>query len=418
MNFFLFRSGNQTGPYPMASLPAMHQAGQVLPTDYIWVEGTPSWVPISNYLSSNPARPAAAAPPPLPAAPAVLAPASPVGPPPLSAAQPTLDGPTNNLIQEVEAGGRFVIFTYCVSVLIMTFKRSSNVVFLRKHEDGAGDAIRYSLISGVAGWWGIPWGPIWTIAALISNARGGRDVTREVLTQQLGPQAAASILARRQKPAPAGMLMKLFRAGLIGIPVLLVALISGLAAIPSGTGSRSSNTPGKAAFTEANRLITRNEGSIAFGNTPEGIAIASDFSRSMKSLQALGFKGGRENGYSASKHEFLTYCDLRPTQCIILVHVPELRRYTAEAKDTLCNLCWMRVQAALRNQKAGTNGMKVVIGVRGIAIYDRVMTGTYVAEATEGNDGLASSARYSEELLYSYFDDAQKGAAAPSQPAQ
>jgi hypothetical protein len=307
------------------------------------------------------------------------------------------------MIEEVESGGRFVIFTYCISVLILTFKRSSNITFLRKHEDGAGDAIRYSLLSGVAGWWGIPWGPIWTVAALISNARGGRDVTREVLTQQMGPQAAAAILARRQKPAPAGMLMKLFRASLIAVPVLLVVLVN-ILAMSSREGRV--NTPGKAAFDKANQTITRYEGSTAFGNSAEGIASASDFSRSMKSLQAIGFRGGREDGYSASKHEFLTYCDLRPSQCIILVHVPELRRYSAAAKDTLCDLCWMRGQAALRNQKVGTNGMKLVIGVRGIVLYDRIMTGTYVADATEGTPGLASTSRNSTELLYSYFDDA------------
>jgi hypothetical protein len=307
------------------------------------------------------------------------------------------------MIQEVEAGGRFVIFTYCISVLILTFKRSSNITFLRRHEDGAGDAIRYSLLSGVAGWWGIPWGPIWTIAALISNARGGRDVSREVLTQQLGPQATAAILARRQKPAPAGMLMKLFRVSLIAIPALLV-MLPFFFAISSGEGRVK--TPGRAAFDKANQSITRHEGSTAFGNSAEGIAIASDFSRSMKSLQALAFQGGRPEGYSASKHEFLTYCDLRPSQCIILVHVPELRRYSSDAKDTLCNLCWMRGQAALRNQKAGTNGMKLVVGVRGIVLYDRVMIGKYEPDATEGTPGLASTSRNSQELLYSYFDDA------------
>jgi hypothetical protein len=33
----------------------------------------------------------------------------------------------------------------------------------------------------VAGWWGIPRGPIWTIAALATNVRGGRNVTGEVM---------------------------------------------------------------------------------------------------------------------------------------------------------------------------------------------------------------------------------------------
>jgi ATP-dependent phosphoenolpyruvate carboxykinase len=31
------------------------------------------------------------------------------------------------------------------------------------------------------GWWGIPWGPIYTIAAVVTNIRGGKDVTAEIL---------------------------------------------------------------------------------------------------------------------------------------------------------------------------------------------------------------------------------------------
>jgi hypothetical protein len=30
-------------------------------------------------------------------------------------------------------------------------------------------------------WWGIPWGPIYTIQALATNLRGGKNVTHEVI---------------------------------------------------------------------------------------------------------------------------------------------------------------------------------------------------------------------------------------------
>jgi hypothetical protein len=33
------------------------------------------------------------------------------------------------------------------------------------------------------GWWGFPWGPIWSFAALARNAQGGHDVTAEVMAQ-------------------------------------------------------------------------------------------------------------------------------------------------------------------------------------------------------------------------------------------
>ena len=39
----------------------------------------------------------------------------------------------------------------------------------------------FSLLSLFLGWWGFPFGPIFTIWALVVNFGGGRDVTHEVL---------------------------------------------------------------------------------------------------------------------------------------------------------------------------------------------------------------------------------------------
>jgi hypothetical protein len=52
----------------------------------------------------------------------------------------------------------------------------------------------FSLISLVAGWWGIPWGPIWTLTTLATNLSGGKDVTREILAAA-GLATPAKILA-------------------------------------------------------------------------------------------------------------------------------------------------------------------------------------------------------------------------------
>ncbi len=82
---------------------------------------------------------------------------------------------------EVERGGRFVIFQYCVSVLVMSFKRPSSIYFIKAEESALGKGLGFSLISLLFGWWGFPWGPIWTIGSLVTNLRGGRDITREVL---------------------------------------------------------------------------------------------------------------------------------------------------------------------------------------------------------------------------------------------
>jgi len=44
----------------------------------------------------------------------------------------------------------------------------------------------------VLGWWGIPWGPIWTISTIVTNLRGGRDVTNEVVRSMATPVAGVT----------------------------------------------------------------------------------------------------------------------------------------------------------------------------------------------------------------------------------
>src|ERR1043165_6752385 len=93
---------------------------------------------------------------------------------------------------------------YWFEIFILTFKRPSEIMFLRAKEDGAGHAIKYSLISLLVGCWGIPWGPIWTIASVITNASGGKDVTHAVLADKYGEATANSVLSQRgAKKAPA-----------------------------------------------------------------------------------------------------------------------------------------------------------------------------------------------------------------------
>jgi hypothetical protein len=82
---------------------------------------------------------------------------------------------------ELQTGGRFVVFEYCISILIMTLKRPSSVYFLRSGESGFNRSIPWSLCSLLLGWWGIPWGPIWTVSSVVRNCRGGRDVTGAVV---------------------------------------------------------------------------------------------------------------------------------------------------------------------------------------------------------------------------------------------
>lgn len=87
------------------------------------------------------------------------------------------------LKQEVERGGRFVYFPFTVSIVVMTFKRGSSIVFIPAGEGTFRHRAGYSAINLVMGWWGLPWGPIYTLGSMFTNMGGGKDVTAEVVSQ-------------------------------------------------------------------------------------------------------------------------------------------------------------------------------------------------------------------------------------------
>jgi hypothetical protein len=88
---------------------------------------------------------------------------------------------TDDINKELSNGAKFVVFQYCFSVILMTFKRGSDIYFIKAGESTVKHSIGFTLITLVFGWWGILWGPIYSISALHSNLTGGKDITQDVL---------------------------------------------------------------------------------------------------------------------------------------------------------------------------------------------------------------------------------------------
>lgn len=91
-----------------------------------------------------------------------------------------------DLQQEAAAGARFVFFRYTISLLVVTLKRTSDVYMVRVGRKTSAIGWRYSLISILTGWWGIPFGPSLTLNSLRTNWKGGVDVTDEVMSTVAG----------------------------------------------------------------------------------------------------------------------------------------------------------------------------------------------------------------------------------------
>jgi hypothetical protein len=111
------------------------------------------------------------------------------------------------LAAQVQNGAKIVVFQYCVSVIVLRFKRSSDPFLIRPGESAFAKSLPYTLISLTFGWWGIPWGFIYTPWALIVNLGGGKDVTRE-FAGQLGsatPLAAPQLQQAQWQPPQQAM---------------------------------------------------------------------------------------------------------------------------------------------------------------------------------------------------------------------
>lgn len=84
--------------------------------------------------------------------------------------------------QEIQRGGRFVVFPYTISIIVITLSRYSEVKFIRAGQGTFGAAMPYMLLSLCFGWWGFPFGLIYTPISVFQCMSGGKDVTRAVLT--------------------------------------------------------------------------------------------------------------------------------------------------------------------------------------------------------------------------------------------
>ena len=88
----------------------------------------------------------------------------------------------------IDRGARVIVFSYCVSALIITFRRSATVL-VHPGQSVVSAGLPYTALSLVAGWWGFPFGLIFTPIAILTNLGGGKDVTAQVRAT-VGPQIA------------------------------------------------------------------------------------------------------------------------------------------------------------------------------------------------------------------------------------
>jgi hypothetical protein len=88
---------------------------------------------------------------------------------------------TAGIQQEVDNGGKFVQYSYCISLLVVSYRLPSAIYFVRNSDNAFYKSLPFTLVSVLFGWWGIPWGVIHTLQCLYDNLGGGKNVTNDVM---------------------------------------------------------------------------------------------------------------------------------------------------------------------------------------------------------------------------------------------
>ena len=128
-----------------------------------------------------------------------------------------------DLEEELARGGRFVLFEFCISFLIVTLRRPTDVYFLRAGDHGLIRGLPYTLVSVLFGWWGLPWGIIYTPLTVLTNLSGGHDVTAQVCEYlHRSPAEIARELLRSEDAIMRSLLLALLALGSWLTPVTAV----------------------------------------------------------------------------------------------------------------------------------------------------------------------------------------------------
>ncbi len=346
----------------------MVQQGQLASSDFGAPAGADDWSPLSQLLGLPEVT---SAPPPIPARPS---------PSPLD--QPfRVDGrvipgtagkSVRQIVNEVAAGGRFVVFQYAFSLIVITFRRSSPMVYLAPGQSGVGSAFGWSLIPLFFGWWGIPWGPIYSIGALWRNSAGGVDVTEPILASLVGPMEANLKVRTRPKHKTGALwaLRALFLSPLILFPLFLMI---GAAAGAKLERERA-KLPGYADYKRAEDYVGSWSGADGKGNTAKATDAAETFTNVLKAYRTMAVSESKSKKAPGSKDHFITWCEVQENRCLFIVHVPELRRFEDDAKATLAEGAWLAAQVSAKKLDLPA-GAELAVAIRGDVLYDRLISG-------------------------------------------
>ena len=135
-----------------------------------------------------------------------------------------------------------------------------------------------------------------------------------------------------------------------------------------------SNADAKARFQEAERSIMALQGdSPGRGNSPEAIRIAQSFAEMILEVRDSAFTKGKKPLFQLTSGQFITYVELHEDRALFLVHVPEYRKFSKEAKQQLAELAWIFAQITVAD--ALPEDADLAVALKGTLMYGDIMKG-------------------------------------------
>ena len=270
------------------------------------------------------------------------------------------------LMEEIGRGGRFVTFLYAISVVVMTFRRSTNVRFYRAGETTGASAWGPTLLTLIVGWWGFPWGPIFSIQSIFRNAIGGKDVTEALLTPVVGAERAKAALKLRPK-AKAGVGLWSLRATLLAFPLAVFGMFSLAEWQETSRVAQLQHVPGYEAWHNADIHL----GGQADGNGTQ----ARNGAIALKTLLDASVRMESRSGTAKAPKPFGVWCQFAAHDAVVLVQWDDLWRLSIEDRAEMESAIWQAACAATRGEPERGDGSTLTVGLKDKSAWKSALFG-------------------------------------------
>ncbi|HZJ17206.1 MAG TPA: hypothetical protein VFD27_19290 [Chthoniobacteraceae bacterium] len=220
-----------------------------------------------------------------------------------------------------------------------------------------------TMLTLFVGWWGIPWGPIFSIQSIYRNAMGGKDVTEPMLTPLVGAERAKAALKLRPKPK-AGAGLWTLRAMLLAIPCAVAGMLSLGAWVETQREREVRQSPGYGAWQNACAHLDGRAG----GNNPD----AREAAAAMKTVFDHSFEMKGRDGKAKASKPFGVWCEFHGTDSVVLVQWDHFRRVPKSDRAEADAMLW---QTACMGARSAGTGSPLTLGIKGQFQWDGVYIG-------------------------------------------